>query len=698
MEIGQVVGGKYKLIRLLGEGGMGTVYEALHTVIGRRVAFKVLHADLAQKPDIATRFVREAQTATAIGSDHIVDVTDGGTTEDGAPYIVMELLEGEDLAGLLAREGALAVPRAISLMTQVCSALEAAHRRGIVHRDLKPANLFITRRGDGREQVKVLDFGIAKFRTLAQQETALTRTGTTMGTPHYMAPEQFHATKDVDPRADIYAAGVILYEMLTGRTPFQADTYESLIIQAATATPAPPSNLRPGLPPALDQVVMRAMARDVGARFGTMGELERALASLGSFEAAPSPVAAVPPTAYQQQATPQPTLDPFGTTSPPGGASSPGLIPTMATPSGGSWAAPSPAQPITMAPAARRRPGPLLIIIFAVVGTFVALGVVGVFLLLGRDDSRPTSGAYAVEPATGVTAPGSSIEEIKATCRDHLAQERWQEALAVLEPLGAASSDPEIAQMRDTAARELEAQRAWNRACVETDQGDLREVYYGCRQVAAGSRYRARGCCNGAGDRYGQARLREIEGLIEDDPSGALTAAQELGADEGLPTPIRSRAEELAERASRHVVARTVGAAHKSAPRASRGTPSVRTGSASVRGSLSKEVIRRSIRRHINQIRYCYEQQLARQPNLEGRVQIRFVIAPSGAVTTSTVAGSTMGNPAAEQCIARAVQRITFPQPEGGGVVIVTYPFMFQRASSSGGGRGSSNRPGSNPY
>ena len=262
----------------MGEGGMGAVYEVHHEIVGGRFALKCLHPQHATNPEIVKRFIQEARAASAIGSEHIVMVTDGGQLENGAPYLVMEYLEGEDLASLLKREGCLKQPRAVGLMLQVCEALAPVHERGIVHRDLKPGNLFLTKRENYGEWLKVLDFGIAKVRVgMLGQSAAMTRTGAALGTPYYMAPEQFMGTKHVDHRADVYAAGVILYLMLTGARPFDAASYEELVVEVATGTPRSLLEVRPDVDEYLAAAVMTTLSRDPDDRFQTMRELSAAL-------------------------------------------------------------------------------------------------------------------------------------------------------------------------------------------------------------------------------------------------------------------------------------------------------------------------------------------------------------------------------------------------------------------------------------
>jgi serine/threonine-protein kinase len=273
------LGDTWELVRKIGEGGMGAVWEGRHRRMGRRAAIKLMRAGQADGGAVAARLLREAQAAAAVGSDHIVEVLDAGEAEDGAPYLVMELLEGETLAAELARGGALAPDRAARLVIQVCRALAAAHERGVVHRDLKPANLFLTRRSDGAEWIKVLDFGIAKVReALDDPQGRLTVEGELLGTPAYMAPESVGGSAEVDHRADVYSTGAVLFELLAGRPPFEADTYRRMILLISTEDPPPISALRPDLPPGLDPVVARALARDPAERYQSMRDLARDLA------------------------------------------------------------------------------------------------------------------------------------------------------------------------------------------------------------------------------------------------------------------------------------------------------------------------------------------------------------------------------------------------------------------------------------
>src|SRR6185436_10107509 len=287
--VGEVVGEKYRLVRLLGEGGMGSVYEARHDVIGRRFAVKFLHAELAQHPEILARFRREAQAAGSLENENIAAVTDFGSSPDGAPYIVMEFLEGQDLAKVLAQSGPLPIQRAATILIQVCRGLFAAHGRGIVHRDLKPENLLLQTRGDGGDLVKILDFGIAKLKSTEHRPEAATRTGITLGTPYYMPPEQARGQKELDERADIYALGVILFELLSGQKPHNGENYNAILYSILMGAAPRIEAFRPDLPPELAKVVHRAMAGEAKDRYQTVSELASALAPFTGRAMTPAP-------------------------------------------------------------------------------------------------------------------------------------------------------------------------------------------------------------------------------------------------------------------------------------------------------------------------------------------------------------------------------------------------------------------------
>ncbi|MBC8069198.1 MAG: serine/threonine protein kinase [Deltaproteobacteria bacterium] len=277
--VGTVLADRYKLLSKLGEGAMGWVFLAEHTEIGKKLAIKVMRPALCRMPEAVRRFRREARAASQIGSKHIVDVTDFGTTPSGAVFFVMEYLEdGEDLGKLLKKEGRLPWTRVQNIMVQLCDALQAAHDAGIIHRDVKPANFYrVTQSGD-RDFIKVLDFGIARLAN--PTDSIVTQTGVVMGTPDFMAPEQAQG-RHVDHLADIYSLGATCYALLTGRPPFSGNNEYDVIYKHLNETPRPPSMLAREVPEWVDAVVLKAMRKEPAQRFASMREFGKALAGSG---------------------------------------------------------------------------------------------------------------------------------------------------------------------------------------------------------------------------------------------------------------------------------------------------------------------------------------------------------------------------------------------------------------------------------
>jgi tRNA A-37 threonylcarbamoyl transferase component Bud32 len=279
LSTGDIIDGKYRIVRLIGEGGMGAVYEGENTRIHRRVAIKVLHANLAQTGEAVARFEREAQAAGRIGSEHIVEVLDLGNLPNGDRYMVMEFMDGDSLSGRIRARGRLAPAEIQPIMSQLLEALAAAHGAGIIHRDLKPDNVYLLRSRAGKADfVKLLDFGISKFNQLSGDSAmSMTRTGSVMGTPYYMAPEQAKGARNLDQRVDLYSAGVILYEAVTGEVPFNADTFNELLFKIVLETARPVEAVVPGIDPGFAAIVGKSMARDPNLRFQTAAEFQQAL-------------------------------------------------------------------------------------------------------------------------------------------------------------------------------------------------------------------------------------------------------------------------------------------------------------------------------------------------------------------------------------------------------------------------------------
>ncbi len=272
--VGKVFERKYRLVRLLGEGGMGAVYEAEHTILNRTVAVKVMHPVIATNPIAVDRFFREAQAASAIGHPNIIEIFDVGKDDDGEVFMVMELLRGESLEALLDKRGRLPAPRTIEIILQVLSALHAAHHKGIIHRDLKADNVFLAVDARLREEVKILDFGIAKVQgSDFDTDMGLTKTGTVLGTPHYLSPEQARGGKNIDHRIDIWTVGVLMYEMLTGEMPFEGENYNEILSKVLLDEPTPINELVPEVPKGLVAVVEKALTKDRDERYVTVSEM-----------------------------------------------------------------------------------------------------------------------------------------------------------------------------------------------------------------------------------------------------------------------------------------------------------------------------------------------------------------------------------------------------------------------------------------
>jgi serine/threonine protein kinase len=380
---GDIIDGKYRIVRLLGEGGMGAVYEGENTRIHRRVAIKVLHSAVAENAEAVQRFEREAQAAGRIGSEHIVEVLDLGTLPNGDRYMVMEFLDGESLSERIRVRGRMAPAELYPLAVQMLEALSAAHNAGIVHRDLKPDNVFLLRTRGGRADfVKLLDFGISKFNQLSGDSGfSMTRTGAVMGTPYYMAPEQAKGARDLDQRVDLYAAGVILYEAITGRVPFHAETFNELLFKIVLESPQPVHQLVPDADAAFCDVITRAMAREPAQRFQSAAEFKAALDQ------------------WEQGGVPRPVP----VAAPVRGGSSPDLPVAPATQ--GTWSQTSPTNDADVA--LPRKSRKVALVVASMVAVLIAL-IGGAFALKSRRD------AAAAEVAEQRAAEERAVNEKRA--------------------------------------------------------------------------------------------------------------------------------------------------------------------------------------------------------------------------------------------------------------------------------------------
>ncbi|EDM79037.1 serine/threonine protein kinase [Plesiocystis pacifica SIR-1] len=291
--VGQTLLGRYEIIKRLGEGGMGTVYLGEHKTIKKRFAVKVLSQEFAHKEDLRERFLQEARAASMIPQENVVEITDFGDTPNGSVFFIMEFLDGEDLSDTVKDQGQIPWARVKPIMLQICRALAAAHDAGIIHRDMKPENCYRIKRGKNEDFIKVLDFGIAKVTSDEGSEgKGLTRTGMIFGTPEYMSPEQAQGAKP-DHRVDVYACGVIMYELLTGRVPFTADTFMGILTKHMFEVPEAPSSLVPeaNIPEEVEAIILKAMQKDRELRFADMTEMAAAIEAVGSGAGAVAVVA-----------------------------------------------------------------------------------------------------------------------------------------------------------------------------------------------------------------------------------------------------------------------------------------------------------------------------------------------------------------------------------------------------------------------
>ncbi|MBL9109430.1 MAG: serine/threonine protein kinase [Myxococcales bacterium] len=396
-----LVAGKYQLVRRIGQGGMGSVWEGRHASLGTRVAIKFIEADYADNGEARSRFDREAKAAASIQSKHAIQIFDHGVTDDGKPYIVMEMLSGEPLDKRIQRLGRLPLQDTARILQQVGRALGQAHEKGIVHRDLKPENIFLVHDEDD-ELAKVLDFGIAKIQSGADGSpglTSSTKTGAVLGTPYYMSPEQARGLRNVDHRTDVWSVGVIAYRAVTGHLPFEGESVGDLLVKICTSPVPVPSHALPGLPPAFDAWFARCLEREPSRRFSTIGEATDALSyAAGITVRGRGPTTSGVPILPTQ-------IDP--------------PLPVAPTAMLGSQGTAAPFTANAVDEGTRRSGGSRGLIVGALVGVVVLAGVVGGALALKGGSKGTTAAAISASPpppeshtAQAPTAPLPSIEQL----------------------------------------------------------------------------------------------------------------------------------------------------------------------------------------------------------------------------------------------------------------------------------------------
>jgi serine/threonine-protein kinase len=422
---GDVLAGKYRVERVLGVGGMGVVVAAHHLQLDEKVALKFLLPRAVYSEESLSRFLREARAAAKIKNEHVARVIDVGQLENKSPYMVMEFLDGSDLADWLRQHGAMSVEQAVDFVLQACEALAEAHALGIVHRDLKPANLFCVTKADGQLSIKVLDFGISKITTPGAPGHDMTKTTALMGSPLYMSPEQMQLSKGVDARTDIWALGVILFELLTGQPPFTAAAVTELAIKVANE-PAPGlRSFRFDAPEGLEPIIATCLAKDRAARFQTVGELAIALREFGSRRARAS-VEAILGT-LRKAGMSAPVLPPSG---------------GFQVAARGSASAVAGSAPNTSASwgqtASRTKSGRKALALIAVAAVVGITAVGGLLLVEGRRSStgmapeRPPAVAVAASASTELPAPSSSA--VPSGALAHVPTVDWSSLPVVLAP------------------------------------------------------------------------------------------------------------------------------------------------------------------------------------------------------------------------------------------------------------------------
>jgi serine/threonine-protein kinase len=633
MQAGALVSGRYEILRPIAEGGMGAVYEARHVLSRQRVALKVLHAQAAHDELSRARFLREVAAPAEIGHPGVCAVSDAGFDEGtGALFVVMELLEGETLRARMDR--GLAIDAGLALMEQLLEPLAAAHAKGFVHRDLKPENAFIARSPLGGEMLKLLDFGIARQ---FDDASTTTRTGVAIGTPHYMAPEQATDTKNVRAQADVWAVGVMLFELLAGRLPFDGDTSAGIVVNACMKAHPPLGTLRPGLPDALVALVDRCLAKDPQQRPADAAALARALREargLATSETAGSATswASTPPSGERASSPSRsaPAGSDLARTAPLANLAQSSVTPgTMVLSDPGARSSGAPQTVSLGAPASPSRGrGPLLGIAAGAALLLVALAVAGV-VLLGPSEEGGDAGSRAA------SGPGAE-EETPAW----LAEESQPTPPAATDPAtGAAQTGP----------------------------------------TATGS------TATGAAATGTEAQAAPAQTLGAPEPASPQPASQGDGAFGRVMTP------EMAEEIRQQAAAARSAPAASAAPAA---TPALHVTPSAPGRELTADEIRAVVNRERGTVQRCYETAVLRNRERSRlRIDVDVTIAGSGAVTRATAQGGSRDS--LHECVEASVRRWRFPPT--GTQSEARIPFIFQASDERPAGTGTGAYAGGAP-
>ena len=653
--VGELLEGRYRIVREIAAGGMSTVYEAIHVKIGRTVAIKVLHRDMAGDQDVVARFLNEARAVGTFGHPNIVASTDFGELAGHVPYLVLEYLEGRTLSQEIASAGPLPVRRVGRIAIQIASALDAAHTRGVIHRDLTSANIFLARSEGNPDHVKVLDFGISKFLT-TNDASPKTRRGLAMGTPEFMAPEQISEPTDVDARVDVYALGCIMYDMLAGHPPFHKLPLQTLLTQIVIE-PVPAIE-RGGIPEALRAIVMRALAKDPRERFETMREMGAALARANSLV--------------------------FPISNGPDLIEAPGLGDAR-------WADPGPSQrsggvPLpASAPAetvAVRSPRGRPVLIAALAATaIVAAFVVGRARRAEEPAPRiePPVAAVVPPPAPPEAPPPSPPEPAKVEVRiespapDAKVTLRGRTARLPLYESVKPGGQPEVIELT---APKREGKRFW----VTLD-----------RPITLSTRLsHGHGIANATERETALALGRAIveQAAAQTDPPGhrrATHAASHVASTTPAPSAATPAAERPAPAEPPAEAKATSPAAAPPKPEPEAAKPDAvavvpkpkPAAPAPAPTGLDPAKTQATVRSHLSEIQRCYERGKMDYPELKGKVTMRIAVSATGSVTSAAVESSSLGNSAVESCMTSAIGGWKFPAPAG-GPAIISYPFNLR--------------------
>jgi serine/threonine-protein kinase len=698
--VGQLLDGRYKINREIASGGMSVVYEATHVKIGRTVAIKVLHRDMAGDPEVVARFLNEARAVGTFGHPNIVASTDFGELPGHIPYLVLEYLEGHTLSQEVKDEGPLPIRRVARIGLQIASALDAAHARNVIHRDLTSANIFLVKRAGNPDHVKVLDFGISKFLT-AGESAPKTRRGLTMGTPEFMAPEQISDPDSVDARVDVYALGVIMYSMLAGQYPFRRTPLQQLLTQIVVDPPPPIE--RQGIPEGLHAIVLKALAKNPADRFSSMREMAVELERLSSRIFSGPDWDEANGLAYDSGSRSNAAPAPVTHTGPiSGGIPRPVPVsgPISAPQIGGTAPVSAPVVNVTDPAMATRGRGLLFVVSAVAVGAIAAAVVLAVQRQRGAEPpAAPVAAAAPVAPPPASAPVEASPVHVKISSQTPQARAtlRGRTRLLPFADNVKPGSQPEIVEVT---APGHEGRRFWitfdhaialsadlpaGRGVVEATAEET-VVALGGKPVpgeapptaaADDAKTAAMGGAHHATRRHVAGGLALAKATAPSERAPAESPPEPKLAPAAKPAPPAAKPEPPAAPAPKPVV---VAAADPPAPKAHAPAPAAPAAAASKpapAAGMDPVKTQAFVKAHLPEVQRCYERGRMDEPDLKGRVTLKISVSESGGVTSAAVDTSTLHSSSVESCIANTVKGWKFPAPNG-GPAIISYPFNFR--------------------